>query len=99
MLHYYLTRYLNNHLSNLFAGAWEPKDVTPLKLDIPMASQSQGKGDLCFRELKEAANSLSTHDNLLTSHYDTSCAIKEKFMCERPESNLGPCRERHTFYL
>jgi len=33
--------YLNNHLSNLFAGAWEPRDVTPLKLDIPMASQSQ----------------------------------------------------------
>lgn len=34
-------RYLNNHLMNLFAGAWEPRDVSPLPVDIPHATDEQ----------------------------------------------------------
>ncbi|KAK7084954.1 hypothetical protein SK128_003302 [Halocaridina rubra] len=30
--------YLSNYLDNLFAGAWEPRDTRPLKLNIPFAS-------------------------------------------------------------
>ncbi|KAK7481845.1 hypothetical protein BaRGS_00026871, partial [Batillaria attramentaria] len=33
--------YLQNHLSNLFAGAWEPRDMTPLPVSIPKATSSQ----------------------------------------------------------
>ncbi|XP_055975487.1 2-hydroxyacyl-CoA lyase 2 [Sorex fumeus] len=33
--------YLGNHLANLFAGAWEPRPVGPLPLDIPQASPQQ----------------------------------------------------------
>ncbi|PVD33270.1 hypothetical protein C0Q70_04523 [Pomacea canaliculata] len=33
--------YLQNHLTNLFAGAWEPKDTSPLPVIIPYASSSQ----------------------------------------------------------
>lgn len=33
--------YLNNHLLNLFAGAWEPRDVSPLPVDIPHATDEQ----------------------------------------------------------
>ncbi|XP_075905814.1 2-hydroxyacyl-CoA lyase 2 [Nelusetta ayraudi] len=33
--------YLNNHLMNLFAGAWEPRDVSPLPVDIPYATDEQ----------------------------------------------------------
>ncbi|XP_074659901.1 2-hydroxyacyl-CoA lyase 2-like [Tubulanus polymorphus] len=33
--------YLQNHLNNLFAGAWEPRDVKPLPVDIPRATKSQ----------------------------------------------------------
>lgn len=33
--------YLNNHLMNLFAGAWEPRDVSPLPVDIPHATDEQ----------------------------------------------------------
>ncbi|KAK7099319.1 hypothetical protein V1264_003470 [Littorina saxatilis] len=33
--------YLQNHLSNLFAGAWEVRDSTPLPVSIPQASSSQ----------------------------------------------------------
>lgn len=33
--------YLNNHLLNLFAGAWEPRDVSPLPVDIPHAIDEQ----------------------------------------------------------
>ncbi|KAL7648039.1 UNVERIFIED_CONTAM: hypothetical protein RMT77_001656 [Armadillidium vulgare] len=32
--------YLNNHLSNLYAGAWEPSDKSPLKPDISFANIS-----------------------------------------------------------
>lgn len=37
----YFSRYLNNHLMNLFAGAWEPRDVSPLPVDIPYATDEQ----------------------------------------------------------
>lgn len=33
--------YLDNHLGNLFAGAWEPRPEGPLPLDIPQASPQQ----------------------------------------------------------
>ncbi|XP_028276438.1 2-hydroxyacyl-CoA lyase 2 [Parambassis ranga] len=33
--------YLNNHLMNLFAGAWEPRDVFPLPVNIPNATDDQ----------------------------------------------------------
>jgi len=33
--------YLNNYLQNLFAGAWEEVDVTPLPLSVPLASHAQ----------------------------------------------------------
>ncbi|XP_036096173.1 2-hydroxyacyl-CoA lyase 2 isoform X3 [Molossus molossus] len=33
--------YLENHLANLFAGAWEPRPEGPLPLDIPQASPQQ----------------------------------------------------------
>jgi len=33
--------YLNNYLQNLFAGAWEERDVTPLPLSVPLASHAQ----------------------------------------------------------
>ncbi|KAG8434317.1 hypothetical protein GDO86_012628 [Hymenochirus boettgeri] len=33
--------YLQNHLNNLFAGAWEPRDVSPFPVSIPHASSEQ----------------------------------------------------------
>ncbi|KAF7664780.1 hypothetical protein LDENG_00165150 [Lucifuga dentata] len=36
-----VTWYLQNHLMNLFAGAWEPRDVSPLPVDIPQATDDQ----------------------------------------------------------
>ncbi|XP_030043967.1 acetolactate synthase-like protein [Microcaecilia unicolor] len=33
--------YLQNHLNNLFAGAWEPQVVSPLPVHIPQASSQQ----------------------------------------------------------
>uniref|UniRef100_UPI0037E870F6 2-hydroxyacyl-CoA lyase 2 n=1 Tax=Semicossyphus pulcher TaxID=241346 RepID=UPI0037E870F6 len=33
--------YLNNHLMNLFAGAWETRDMSPLPVDIPHATEDQ----------------------------------------------------------
>ncbi|XP_036623276.1 2-hydroxyacyl-CoA lyase 2 [Trichosurus vulpecula] len=33
--------YLQNHLANLFAGAWEPQPEGPLPVDIPQASSQQ----------------------------------------------------------
>uniref|UniRef100_A0A8C4TB48 2-hydroxyacyl-CoA lyase 2 n=1 Tax=Erpetoichthys calabaricus TaxID=27687 RepID=A0A8C4TB48_ERPCA len=33
--------YLQNHLSNLFAGAWEPRDISPLPVHIPQATKQQ----------------------------------------------------------
>lgn len=38
-------RYLNNHLMNLFAGAWETRDLSPLPVDIPLATHTQVR---CF---------------------------------------------------
>lgn len=40
-------RYLENHLNNLFAGAWESRDVSPLPVDIPQASDDQVRIALC----------------------------------------------------
>ncbi|NWV56411.1 ILVBL protein, partial [Daphoenositta chrysoptera] len=34
-------RYLGNYLRDLFAGAWEPRDPTPLPLRVPMAGPQQ----------------------------------------------------------
>ena len=36
-----INMYLNNYLQSLFAGAFGKHDYTPLKTDIPLASQSQ----------------------------------------------------------
>ncbi|CAN9511538.1 unnamed protein product [Ophioblennius macclurei] len=36
-----LAWYLQNHLKNLFAGAWEKKDVSPLPVHIPQATDDQ----------------------------------------------------------
>uniref|UniRef100_A0A4W6CV34 2-hydroxyacyl-CoA lyase 2 n=1 Tax=Lates calcarifer TaxID=8187 RepID=A0A4W6CV34_LATCA len=36
-----VTWYLNNHLMNLFAGAWETRDVSPLPVNIPQATDDQ----------------------------------------------------------
>ncbi|XP_062408638.1 2-hydroxyacyl-CoA lyase 2 [Sardina pilchardus] len=36
-----VTWYLQNHLSNLFAGAWESRDVSPLPVHIPLATDDQ----------------------------------------------------------
>ncbi|CAL1548600.1 unnamed protein product, partial [Lymnaea stagnalis] len=33
--------YLSNHLSSLFAGAWEARESGPLPVQIPKASNSQ----------------------------------------------------------
>ncbi|XP_069460808.1 2-hydroxyacyl-CoA lyase 2 isoform X2 [Ambystoma mexicanum] len=33
--------YLQNHLNNLFAGAWEQRDISPLPVHIPQASPEQ----------------------------------------------------------
>ncbi|XP_077314069.1 2-hydroxyacyl-CoA lyase 2 isoform X2 [Lithobates pipiens] len=33
--------YLQNHLNNLFAGAWEPRDTSPLPVSIPLATPDQ----------------------------------------------------------
>ena len=36
-------RYLNNYLNNLFSGAWDDQDVSPLNVDIPFANHDTGK--------------------------------------------------------
>ncbi|XP_061734713.1 2-hydroxyacyl-CoA lyase 2 [Nerophis ophidion] len=33
--------YINNHLMNIFAGAWEQSDVSPLPVDIPQATSKE----------------------------------------------------------
>ncbi|XP_058866157.1 2-hydroxyacyl-CoA lyase 2-like [Acipenser ruthenus] len=33
--------YLQNHLRNIFAGAWEPRELSPLPVQIPLATQQQ----------------------------------------------------------
>ncbi|XP_017163552.1 2-hydroxyacyl-CoA lyase 2 isoform X2 [Poecilia reticulata] len=37
----FVSWYLNNHLMNLFAGAWETRDVSPLPVHIPQATDDQ----------------------------------------------------------
>ncbi|XP_043532820.1 2-hydroxyacyl-CoA lyase 2 [Chiloscyllium plagiosum] len=33
--------YLHNHLNNLFAGAWDKRDISPLPVDHPMATANE----------------------------------------------------------
>uniref|UniRef100_A0A8C5EIV8 2-hydroxyacyl-CoA lyase 2 n=1 Tax=Gouania willdenowi TaxID=441366 RepID=A0A8C5EIV8_GOUWI len=33
--------YMKNHMLNLYAGAWEPRDVSPLPVHIPLATDDQ----------------------------------------------------------
>ncbi|NXI37484.1 ILVBL protein, partial [Galbula dea] len=33
--------YLQNYLRNLFAGAWEPRDVVPLPVRVPLATEDE----------------------------------------------------------
>ncbi|XP_067170738.1 2-hydroxyacyl-CoA lyase 2 isoform X1 [Apteryx mantelli] len=33
--------YLRNYVHNLFAGAWEPRDMTPLPVQVPLATAEQ----------------------------------------------------------
>jgi len=33
--------YMNNYLQNLYAGAWDPRDTKPLKVNIPFASTEE----------------------------------------------------------
>ncbi|XP_041030505.1 2-hydroxyacyl-CoA lyase 2 isoform X2 [Carcharodon carcharias] len=33
--------YLHNHLYNLFAGAWDKRDIAPLPVDLPMATADE----------------------------------------------------------
>lgn len=44
--------YLGNYVDNLFAGAWEPRDSKPLKLNIPFASS--GIVDQCVQIVSKA---------------------------------------------
>ena len=44
--------YLNNYLSNLFAGAFENHDYTPLKPSIDFATQQQGFNFIFFSPKK-----------------------------------------------
>lgn len=37
-----LFRYLNNYVDNIFAGAWDPVEVKPLAVIIPMPTNQQG---------------------------------------------------------
>ncbi|NXE17034.1 ILVBL protein, partial [Lophotis ruficrista] len=33
--------YLQNYIRNLFAGAWEPRDVSPLPVQVPLATEEE----------------------------------------------------------
>ncbi|KAM6394828.1 2-hydroxyacyl-CoA lyase 2 [Rhynochetos jubatus] len=33
--------YLQNYIRNLFAGAWEPRDVSPLPVQVPLATEDE----------------------------------------------------------
>ncbi|XP_037533697.1 2-hydroxyacyl-CoA lyase 2 [Nematolebias whitei] len=37
----FVSWYLNNHLMNLFAGAWETREVSPLPVHVPQATDDQ----------------------------------------------------------
>ena len=37
-----VARYLQNYVDNIFSGAWEPRETTPLPVDIPMPTLEQG---------------------------------------------------------
>lgn len=36
-------RYLQNYVDDLFAGAWEKRDTTPLPVSQPKATDAQGR--------------------------------------------------------
>ncbi|NWX10937.1 ILVBL protein, partial [Caloenas nicobarica] len=36
-----VTWYLQNYIRNLFAGAWEPQDLSPLPIHVPQATQEE----------------------------------------------------------
>ena len=48
--------YLNNYFANLFAGAWEKRDVGPLPVSQPMASNSDIQK--CIKLLSKAKKPL-----------------------------------------
>ncbi|KAK2514094.1 Ilvbl [Columba livia] len=37
----WVTWYLRNYIRNLFAGAWEPQDLSPLPIHVPQATQEE----------------------------------------------------------
>ena len=39
---YFLISYLNTYVNNIFAGAWEKRELKPLPVNQPMASDDQG---------------------------------------------------------
>lgn len=71
-------RYLSNHLMNLFAGAWEPRDVSPLPVDIPYATDEQ------VRQLLLIHNCLLIQSLTQTDFFCLLCFVKT---CE---CNKGP---------
>ena len=40
---YVISRYLMNHLNNLFAGAFESRDMSPIPVNQQKATPSQGQ--------------------------------------------------------
>ena len=65
-------------------------------------SRTQRKNRIYELELQrpqKEASSLSTHDILLTSQYDTSQAIFRKSTYDGSGSNSGHCYGKHESYL
>ncbi|XP_039554072.1 2-hydroxyacyl-CoA lyase 2, partial [Passer montanus] len=50
------SRYLRNYVSDLFAGAWEPRELSPLPLSLPRASPKEVQ--LCSELLSRAQRPL-----------------------------------------
>ena len=59
----YVERYLQNHIDDVFAGAWEPSSVTPLPPNIPSAPVSRGSVHL-VRWLNNISVQADTCDRL-----------------------------------
>ena len=61
-------RYLNNYVDNIFSGAWDPIDVTPLPVEIPLPS---------------TANSMkiSTFQTEITNNYSLVWSLT-RFSCQ-----------------
>ena len=60
--------YLDNHLSNVFASAWDPQPVAPLPVDIPFAPQAESKrGSMLIVYLSFLVNAdLSIYSSVLS---------------------------------